>query len=124
MSREDPLARAERITAELRVATAEAAGVLKDLHAVIKAARTMADQYAAHEVSRVMNEHLRRCQSLADTWYADMVQDHNTTMDKLTDAQQNLLDRLGKGFELSFVPPDSDPDAQIVTHTGWLRPKD
>ena len=46
MSRaEDPLARAERITAELRKATTEAAGMLKSLEAAAKSARSQVDGY-------------------------------------------------------------------------------
>lgn len=46
MSRaEDPLDRAERITAELRKATTEAAGMLKSLEAASKLARSQVDGY-------------------------------------------------------------------------------
>lgn len=57
MSRaESPEARAERILAELRAATSEAAGVLKDLTAVIKSARAMVDEYLHDECERALNE--------------------------------------------------------------------
>lgn len=53
---ESPEERAERITAELRAATSEAAGLLKDLKAVQRAARAQVDEYAHHEVARALNE--------------------------------------------------------------------
>ena len=53
---ESPEERAERITAELRAATSEAAGLLKDLKAVQRAARAQVDEYAHDEVSRALNE--------------------------------------------------------------------
>lgn len=39
-----------RITAELRAATAEAAGVAKDLRALIRQARALIDEYAAEKL--------------------------------------------------------------------------
>lgn len=47
-SRED---RAERLTAELRAATSEAAGVLKDLTRMMREARAQVDEYAAERVA-------------------------------------------------------------------------
>lgn len=57
MSRpESPEARAERITAELREATREAAGVMKDLQAVIRSARAEVEEYLHTEVVRALEE--------------------------------------------------------------------
>lgn len=56
MSRaEDPLARAERITAELRAATSAAAGMLKSLEAASKLARRQVDGYLGRGVTDVVN---------------------------------------------------------------------
>jgi hypothetical protein len=56
MTRESPQARAERILAELRAATSEAAGVMKDLTGVIKGARVEVEQYLHDECQRALNE--------------------------------------------------------------------
>ncbi len=55
MSRESPEARAERILAELREATREAAGVLKDLAAAQKSAREQVDDYLGKGVQDALN---------------------------------------------------------------------
>lgn len=59
MSRETPEARAERILAELRAATAEAAGVLKDLQHTIKGARAQVEEYLHDECERALIENTR-----------------------------------------------------------------
>lgn len=56
MTREDPAVRAERITRELRAATSEAAGVLKDLTAAIASARTTVDEYTYRQVAAAMDK--------------------------------------------------------------------
>ena len=48
--------RAERIAAELREATREAAGVLKDLRAAVKTARGEVEQYLHDECQRALNQ--------------------------------------------------------------------
>lgn len=53
---ETPEARAERLIAELRAATSEAAGVLKDLQHTIKSARSQIDEYLHDECARALNE--------------------------------------------------------------------
>lgn len=68
MKSEGPLARAERITAELRAATAEAAGVLKDLTHAVRQARATVEEYCATEVQRALDENTRHVQSLVDSW--------------------------------------------------------
>lgn len=65
MSRhESPEARAERILIELRAATSEAAGVLKDLTKVIASARGRVEEYLHDEVERALIENT---QSMIDT---------------------------------------------------------
>lgn len=56
MTRESPEARAERILGELRAATAEAAGVVKDLERVIRLARERVDEYAIPQIDAKVNE--------------------------------------------------------------------
>lgn len=58
MSRqESPEARAERILAELRAATSEAAGVLKDLVKAIASARGQVEEYLHAEVEQALHEY-------------------------------------------------------------------
>lgn len=57
MSRaESPEARAERILTELRDATREAAGMLKDLKAAAESARRQVDEYLGDECQRALDE--------------------------------------------------------------------
>lgn len=65
---ESPLERAERIGAELRAATQEAAGLLKDLRAAMKEARAQVDEYLHTEVQAVLNANTVHVQSLVDAW--------------------------------------------------------
>jgi hypothetical protein len=55
VTRESPDQRAERILAELRAATSEAAGVLKDLRAAQKSAREQVDDYLGKGVQDALN---------------------------------------------------------------------
>lgn len=76
MSRqESPEARAERILAELREATREAAGVLKDLAAAQKSAREQIDDYLHDEVERVLAKYTTTWQEGADQFHAEMKAD-------------------------------------------------
>lgn len=56
---EDPIDRAERVTRELREATREAAGVLKDLQAATRTARTQVDEYYEDKVRTTLDAHTR-----------------------------------------------------------------
>lgn len=76
MSRpESPEARSERILAELRDATREAAGVLKDLKAAQAEARKQVDEYARGEVERVLARYTTEWQAGADEFHAEMKAD-------------------------------------------------
>lgn len=76
MSRqESPTERAERILAELRAATAEAAGVLKDLAAAQKSAREQIDHYLGDEVQKAHKHYTAQWQAGAEQFIADMRQD-------------------------------------------------
>lgn len=70
MTRETPEERSERILAELREATREAAGVLKDLQAAAKEARAQADDYLGKGVQDALNFYKAQveevCQHYAD----------------------------------------------------------
>lgn len=73
MSRaESPEARAERIIGELRAATADAAGVVKDLERVAKLARAQIDEYLPREVERIVNTYVAQVQGDLDQWQLDM----------------------------------------------------
>jgi len=68
---EDPTARAERITAELREVTREAAGVLKSLQVAAKNARAMVDEYYSDQVKTVLDAHTAKWQADIDQFWAD-----------------------------------------------------
>lgn len=55
-AKETPEQRAERITAELRDAVREAAGVLKDLRSAMKEARGQVDEYCHGEVQKALDQ--------------------------------------------------------------------
>lgn len=72
MSRtEDPAARAERILGELREATTEAAGVLKDLRAAMKQARDQVDGYYSERVKVDLDRHTQSWQAEIDQWWRE-----------------------------------------------------
>lgn len=75
MSRETPEQRAERILADLRAATAEAAGVTKDLTRVIASARATIEQYLHSEVQSALDGYTRQWQEGADAFHAEMKAD-------------------------------------------------
>lgn len=75
MSRETPEQRAERILAELRAATTEAAGVLKDLQHAIKSARATVEQYTHDEVQKSLDGYTAQWQQAADGFHAEMKAD-------------------------------------------------
>lgn len=75
---ESPEARAERITAELRAATAEAAGVLKDLTRVMRGAREQVDDYLHDEVQKACNSYLQQLQDGA----GQFIRDHLAHLDE------------------------------------------
>lgn len=79
MSRETPEARAARILAELRAATVEAAGVLKDLQAAARKARGQVDEYLHSEVENTLNGYVRQ------------VEEHGLRVLKLASAEVNRV---------------------------------
>lgn len=81
MSKESPEARAERILAELRAATAEAAGVLKDLNTARTAARKQVDEYLHAEVEKALNG------------YVAQVEEHGLRIVKLASAEVNRVSK-------------------------------
>jgi len=70
---EDPLARAERITAEMRAATSEAAGVLKDLRAAMKQAREQVDGYLVEQMADTIAAVHREMRARAQRYLLDML---------------------------------------------------
>lgn len=78
MTRESPEERSERIRDELREATREAAGVLKDLQAAAKEARAQADDYLGKGVQDALNFYKAQveevCQHYADEARKDITQ--------------------------------------------------
>jgi len=124
--RESAEARAERIAAELRAATAEAAGTLKDLVAVIASARKSVDEYAAREIERVMNLHLVKCQESVDQWYRDMVENVNAVRARVDEAEANLSTQLDKTFQVPLEQAHKfqallETMPHIEVHTKVLR---
>lgn len=68
---ESPLDRAERIGAELRAATQEAAGMLKDLRAAMKEARAQVDEYLHTEVQAALDTTMADLQQVAHSFATD-----------------------------------------------------
>lgn len=69
--REEPTERAERLLAELRTATAEAAGVVKDLRKAMKEAREQIDEYYSAKVKASLDEHTAMWTDEIDQWWSD-----------------------------------------------------
>ena len=90
---EDPLARAERITRELREATAEAAGILKDLKVVIKSGRAQIDEYAQGEIARAPNEAADQWHGEVRGYLGDLADDVRRHMVEWTAVVQNEVSR-------------------------------
>lgn len=79
---EDPLTRAERIAAELRAATAEAAGILKDLRSEAKRARSQVDEYLHDQVQAAMNHYAEAVQAGCEQFNRDAHADLQRHMDQ------------------------------------------
>lgn len=77
------LVKMERAAAELRTLIRQAHEAAQELSDVLKSARTLVDQYAAHEVERVMNLHVATTQSMVDQWTADASADIQGFIDRL-----------------------------------------
>lgn len=92
MKSTDPTERAERITAELREATREAAGVLKDLRTAMREARIQVDGYLATEVQKASDHYMTQWQAGCDQFYEDFRQD---VADKINQAQHDTHAMLG-----------------------------
>lgn len=67
----DPAERAERLLTELREATAEAAGVVKDLRRAMKEAREQVDGYYSAKVKASLDEHTATWTEEIDQWWSD-----------------------------------------------------
>jgi hypothetical protein len=78
---EDPVARAERVTAELREASREAAGVLKDLRVLMKSAREQVDGYYSANVKAALDEHTQTWTADVDQWWSDAKADLQRMVD-------------------------------------------
>jgi len=70
---EDPISRAQRITAELREATTDAAGVLKDLRAASKAGRAQVDNYLVDQMAEAIAGVHREMRARAQRYLLDML---------------------------------------------------
>lgn len=117
MTKESAEARAERITRELRAATVEAAGVLKDLTTALAGARKMADQYAAHQVETVMNGYLKLCQSAVDQWNADMQADVARLQEMAAKRTQEIIDSLGELWNIEMTEKQEIPGIPDAVRT-------
>lgn len=93
MKNESPTERAERVTAELREATREAAGLIKDLQAVMKAGRAQIDEYLPREIERIVNAYVTNVQSDLDQWRKDMNTHVAEIMVNWTAVVQNEISR-------------------------------
>lgn len=95
MTREAPEERAARILAELRAATAEAAGVLKDLKAAAKAARVQADDYLGQGVNEALLHYKAEVEQVAQHYntecHKDLTRMAKTYVDRAEIAINNAI---------------------------------
>lgn len=96
---EDPSARAERLIHELREATAEAAGVLKDLiaakDAVIKVTATLTADVVANEVQLTLAPLLERIGARMEALDASIVAEFNKDMEDLRAVMRQMIEQQG-----------------------------
>lgn len=74
---EDPIARAERITAELRAATSEAAGAVKDLRVAMREAREQVEGYLHDVVQADLDGYTAKWQAGCDAFFAEFICQRN-----------------------------------------------
>jgi hypothetical protein len=89
---EDPLARAQRITAELRAATTDAAGMLKDLQKATKAAREQVEDYYAVKVKGALDAHTERWDRELVERFRVMTEDVNRAAMRSRDKAEAAID--------------------------------
>ena len=90
---ENSLERAERILRELREATAEAAGVRKDMDSTIRSARATIEIYLHDEVQREINRITAEWQGILDHLHADWQKKIDTAMKSIfAELEQTALD--------------------------------
>lgn len=77
----DPAERAERLLAELRTATAEAAGVVKDLRRAMKEARELVDGYYSAKVKAALDAHTASWQGDIEQFWRDAKEDLQRIVD-------------------------------------------
>lgn len=125
MTKETTDQRGERIAAELRAATREAAGVLKDMQSTLAKARDLVDRYAATRIEEVMNGYLKQCQAAVDGWNTDMQADVNRLQQKAAEVKQHLLDTLGDLYDIKITETHEVPGVpDAVRHIeGTFVPK-
>lgn len=94
--KESPEARAERLTAELRAATSEAAGMLKDAKAMIKQVREMlpaeVDTMMVERIQPVMGDHVGVITQIIQAVETEMVARFNRTQKQLSDLMHAFLE--------------------------------
>lgn len=95
MPAESPEARAARITAELRAATAEAAGVLKDLtaarHEAVKVTASLATDAITNTIESLLGPRLERIGLRIDELDAQIVARFNESMIALQAHIEHLI---------------------------------
>lgn len=115
MKSEDPLARAERITAELRAATAEAAGVLKDLERGMKAARVQVGEYLAGQMADTIAAAHRDMRARASRYLMDML---NQIQGRALEAIASAEEAIAVANTLDVLV--STVSAEICKHTVYI----
>lgn len=98
MTKETTDKRGERIAAELRAATSEAAGVLKDLRATISEVRALLPVAARMAVASELLPHLEAMQqSITDTIYAAELEVRNRFNETSEDVEALMNDMVARG---------------------------
>lgn len=93
MKPEDPLARAERITAELRAVTTEAAGILADLQRTMKQAREQVDGYYSQRVKATLDAHTVQWDRQCFERIQAMVREVNEVAGRAAARAESAIDR-------------------------------
>lgn len=105
MARQPPAQqRAQGAAEELRDLIRQAHEAAQHLEDAIKAARRQVDEYAAHEVERVMNTHLATTQRMVSQWQQEAADDVRNLLTRLNTAMSEVVSIVE--LRMAAGPPD------------------
>lgn len=93
MARPSPEERAQKLLAELREATSEAAGVVKDLHRAMREARAQVDEYLHDRVQADLDAHTASWQSDAQAFVDQARADTQHHAQPAVERAQSAIDK-------------------------------